>query len=371
MAEAEWAEECMKDKIPAPARKELDRELGHSRNFMFENFVPTTLRQKAVQASFEKIIDEWSEVPAQTVPLPASPEMVGLRDCLKSAQMGEDYAYERMNYLAKDDKARRMLLDSIAVRRPASKISLAGFASDPEDGVLESSTENGYVPYIPAGLFPFKSGVTWRRWLFEQVHDSPIRGHRDAARTVAILRKMAYWPGMSKDADHWCSTCSACAKVRGQPMPQLQGTSPEETYKGSWLDIYVDFQGPFPESYDGFRYLCTYTCSLLRVPMLVPCATLAKDDALHAVVTALLRSLTIPEVIRHDRGPEFANALMEEICGILGIDSRVPSPHRPQEVGQGETIHREINKQTALLMGVLTDAYPQEWTKGLDPSSTS
>ncbi|NDD62505.1 MAG: hypothetical protein EBZ36_00750, partial [Acidobacteria bacterium] len=366
MAEAEWAEECMKDKIPAPARKELDRELGHSRNFMFENFVPTTLRQKAVQASFEKIIDEWSEVPAQTVPLPVSPEMVGLRDCLKSAQMGEDYAYERMNYLAKDDKARE---DATRLNRSEAarlKDLTRRLRLNPEDGVLESSTENGYVPYIPAGLFPFKSGVTWRRWLFEQVHDSPIRGHRDAARTVAILRKMAYWPGMSKDADHWCSTCSACAKVRGQPMPQLQGTSPEETYKGSWLDIYVDFQGPFPESYDGFRYLCTYTCSLLRVPMLVPCATLTKDDALHAVVTALLRSLTIPEVIRHDRGPEFANALMEEICGILGIDSRVPSPHRPQEVGQGETIHREINKQTALLMGVLTNAYPQEWTKGLD-----
>jgi hypothetical protein len=106
MAEADWAEECMKDKIPVPARRELDRELGKSRNYTFENFVQTTLRQKAVQASFEKIIDEWSEVPTKTVPLPDSPEMVGFRDCLKAAQRGEDYAYERINYLSKDDKAR-------------------------------------------------------------------------------------------------------------------------------------------------------------------------------------------------------------------------------------------------------------------------
>ena len=54
-------------------------------------------------------------------------------------------------------------------------------------------------------------------------------------------------------------------------MLQLMGIADEESYKGAWLDIYVDFQGPFPESVEGLRYFCTYTCRLLRVPMLVPC----------------------------------------------------------------------------------------------------
>ena len=58
--EAEWAEECMKDKIPRPARKELNRELRDSRSYEFESFVPTTLRQKAVQECFEDIIEKWS-----------------------------------------------------------------------------------------------------------------------------------------------------------------------------------------------------------------------------------------------------------------------------------------------------------------------
>ena len=67
--EAQWAEECMKDKIPKPARKELNRELGDSRSYDFESFVPTTLRQKAVQECFEDIIDKWSEVPTSTAPM--------------------------------------------------------------------------------------------------------------------------------------------------------------------------------------------------------------------------------------------------------------------------------------------------------------
>ena len=205
-------------------------------------------------------MDQWSEVPLTTIPLP---EVVGLRDCSKAAQMCEESAYVRINYLSKKHKDRE---DSSRINRSEAarlKDLTRRLRLNPEDGVLESSSGEGFVPYFPGGLFPFKPGVTWRRWLFEQVHDSPLRGHRDAARTVAILRKMAFWPGLSKDADYWCSTCITCAKVRGQPMPQLQGTSPEESYKGSWLDVYVAFQGPFPESVDGFRYLCTYTCSLL------------------------------------------------------------------------------------------------------------
>ena len=87
---------------------------------------------------------------------------------------------------------------------------------------------------------------------------------------------------------------------------------------------------------------------------------------MQAVGTALLRTLTIPYLIRHDRGPEFGSAVMEEVCTLLGIDHRVPAPYRPQEVGLGETIHREVNKQVGLILHDLSASYPQEWSKALD-----
>ena len=100
----------------------------------------------------------------------------------------------------------------------------------------------------------------------------------------------------------------------------------------------MDFQGPFTQSVDGYRYILTYTCKLLRTPVLVPCKTLQKDDAMQAVSTAMLRTLTPPVYIRHDRGQEFGSAVLEELL-TLGINHRVPAPHRPQEVGMGETTH--------------------------------
>ena len=132
---------------PLPARRELDRELGDSRTFQFENFVPTNLRQKAVQEIFEKIVDQWSEVPLNTMPLP---EVVGLRECLKAAQMGEDYSYERINYLAREDKARED--PSWINRSEAARLKdlTRRFRLNPEDGILKRVTDLGSVPYIPS-----------------------------------------------------------------------------------------------------------------------------------------------------------------------------------------------------------------------------
>ena len=80
------SEMCIRDR----SRKELDRELGDSRALHLESFVPTSARQKSVQACLQKVIDQWSEVPEGVTDLP---EVIGLRDALRSAQLGDDYAF--------------------------------------------------------------------------------------------------------------------------------------------------------------------------------------------------------------------------------------------------------------------------------------
>ena len=156
--EAEWAEECLKDKIPRPARKELNRELGDSCSYEFESFVPTTLRPKAVEECFEDIIEKWSEVPTSTAPLPGE---VGLRDCLLAAQKGEEFSADRLNFLAKAKGEEHLRMSRSEHARLSDATRRCRI--HPEDGLLEFSVEGGFVPYIPAGICPFKASVTWRR----------------------------------------------------------------------------------------------------------------------------------------------------------------------------------------------------------------
>ena len=87
---------------------------------------------------------------------------------------------------------------------------------------------------------------------------------------------------------------------------------------------------------------------------------------MQAVMSCVLRSLTLPRIIRHDRGPEMTNCLMEEIMSLLGIRELEPAPFRPMEVGMGETIHREVNKQMALILEDVVRAQPREWPRTTD-----
>ena len=79
----------------------------------------------------------------------------------------------------------------------------------------------------------------------------------------------------------------------------------------------------------------------------------------------MLRSLTIPAVWRHDLGPEFTNALFEEMTVLLGIQERTPPAHRPMAVGMGETVHRSMNSLIALLLQDVHKACASEWARVL------
>ncbi|CAE7414821.1 pol, partial [Symbiodinium microadriaticum] len=58
---------------------------------------------------------------------------------------------------------------------------------------------------------------------------------------------------------------------RGMPLPM--DPKLEQHTLGPWMDVYVDFTGPYTES-DGHRY----ACKLLRVPILEPCRSLKRGE---------------------------------------------------------------------------------------------
>eukprot|EP00439_Symbiodinium_sp_Y106_P082945 s392_g22.t1 len=95
------------------------------------------------------------------------------------------------------------------------------------------------------------------------------------------------------------------------------------------MDVYVDFCGPYTES-EGYRCVCTCTCKLLRVPILEMCRSLnlTRGDAMQAVLSCMLKALAIPAIWRHDLGPEFTNALFEEVSILLGIQEMLSARRR-------------------------------------------
>ena len=57
----------------------------------------------------------------------------------------------------------------------------------------------------------------------------------------------------------------------------------------------------------------------------------------------------MPDLLRHDRGAEFKNILMQEYCALVGVGRRLGTPWRPVEQGLVENSH----KQTQRIMGIM------------------
>ena len=127
---------------------------------------------------------------------------------------------------------------------------------------------------MPEGLTPFVGPgggrMTWKKWIFWECHVRPTYSHRSVAKTVAVMKRTAWWPGIGTDATTWALKCS-CAPLRARPLPPvLRSLELDEASRDicPWEDCYIDVSGPFTESVDGYRYILTYFCRLLRVPKL-------------------------------------------------------------------------------------------------------
>ena len=64
----------------------------------------------------------------------------------------------------------------------------------------------------------------------------------------------------------------------------------------------------------------------------------------RAFTRCVLRSRTLPALVRSDCGPEFKNALMKELATMLGSEWRFSAPLRPCEMGSNERAHQEVQK---------------------------
>ena len=74
----------------------------------------------------------------------------------------------------------------------------------------------------------------------------------------------------------------------------------------------------------------------------------------------MLRSGTIPSLLRSDRGPEFMNELMHEYTACLGIGRHFGTPWRPMEQGLVEGKHVETQKLMGLLLRDVCQCFPNE-----------
>ena len=236
-----------------------------------------------------------------------------------------------------------------------------------DDGLLEKQIVHKapfpptFVPVVPKGFAA--ANMSWRRWMFLQVHIGIFGGHRNEEKTRELLSRLAYWEDSVRDVKEWTERCITCIRFRKRPNKnEMVAVKPMR--QEAWEEIMVDCEGPSnPPDLQGNIYVLTYLCLLCHGVLLEPGVNLTHLQLRRMFCRCVFRAGTLPTVLRSDRGPEFKNMLMAEFTALVGIRQKFGTQWRPVEQAAVERCHQELQKLLGLLMQDVLKAFPTEWSE--------
>ena len=176
-----------------------------------------------------------------------------------------------------------------------------------KDGLLERQVSlpppanETWVPVVPDGQAT--AHLTWKRWLFLQCHVGVLGAHRNAEKTMNLLKRQVWWPTMDKDVHQWTESCLTCIRFRKTPQKQPQ-VAVVPTGRDCWEEVMVDLEGPNnPADKRGHKYSFTYICCLCHGILIETSERITARDTRRMFANCILRSGTLPTLVRSDRGP--------------------------------------------------------------------
>jgi transposase InsO family protein len=180
-------------------------------------------------------------------------------------------------------------------------------------------------------------------------------GHFGAEAIVQRIRKDEgmNWPNILKDALEIAKQCSTCQKFviskRGyNPLKPLYCYTPGWHYQ-------MDLCGPFPCTSSNNTYILVLIDVATRFVILRP----IPDKSAKSVVKELIHIFSLmgyPRILNSDRGMEFKNAIMDELCEAMKIDKRLSTAYYSQSNGGAERAVQTTKKLLSkLILGISED----------------
>ncbi len=184
----------------------------------------------------------------------------------------------------------------------------------------------------------------------DQRADAIADAHRYHEGVDATLRNLlAHYPGWegarAAVADH-VHDCLYCNKTR---LSAFIATADQSTLRGHpFQTIAIDTMGPFPVDTEGNRYIVVATDMFSRYTELIPSPSNNAVSTARALWSIIGRH-GIPVEILSDRGPEYANRVVDSLLERLQVSHHKTIPFHPQSNGLAERRNQEVKRHLRVL----------------------
>jgi transposase InsO family protein len=193
--------------------------------------------------------------------------------------------------------------------------------------------------------------------ILKQCHDAKTAGHLGQEKTLEMVTRNYYWPGMRAFVKQYCRTCDTCARnktPRHAPYGQLR---PLPIPDGVWDSVSMDFVVELPES-DGYNTIYVCVDRLTKMAHFIPTTTTVdSEQTAKLYYRHVFKNHGLPRDIVSDRGPQFVSQFTRHLLEKLEIQGNRSTSHHPQSDGQTERVNQTLEQY----LRVYCDYQQNDW----------
>lgn len=108
--------------------------------------------------------------------------------------------------------------------------------------------------------------------------------------------------------------------------------------------LVIDLIGPLHKSVNNNTYALTAICDLSKYLIMIPLPNKEAVTIASALMNEIILTFGVPKAILSDRGTEFVNCIVKELCELIKIKQTISTPYRHQTLGSIERNHRVFNE---------------------------
>ena len=190
-----------------------------------------------------------------------------------------------------------------------------------------------------------------RDHVLSSLHDD--MAHLGRERTIDLVRKRFFWPGMATYVAEYIAHCDRCLRRKVKachraPLVSIESTHPMELVCVDYLAL---------ESSGGYGNVLVITDHFSKFAQAIPTRNQTARTTAKVLFDNFVVRYGIPERIHSDQGKSFECKLIKELCAIMGIEKSRTTPYNPAANGLAE----RFNKTLLDMIGTLPRDKKKAW----------